>query len=94
MDPFLDLFDYFIESLFVLIRMDDKNDKAEGPNRPSKENVITIAVIVAAIAGIMAFIFYGASIKFKLDADVFRLTYQFLLLVVLGGAVSLIFNIG
>jgi len=71
------------------------NDKAKRRNWTSKENIILIVVVLVvlvAVVGITAFIFYGESIKPKLDDEVFKLTYQFLLIVVLGGAVSLIYN--
>jgi hypothetical protein len=55
--------------------------------------LITILITVAlASIGVFAFLIRGQQIRPMLDTEVFNLTYQFLLIVVIGGAVSLLYT--
>src|SRR5213596_2092945 len=64
------------------------------PLRDRKKQTLTVIVTVLALSllGIIAFLVKPAQIKEQLGEDVFKLTYQFLLLVVIGGALSLIYQ--
>jgi hypothetical protein len=53
--------------------------------------LITIATILALI-GVVAFICWPKPLKHFLDYEIFKLTYQFLLIVVVGGAISLLYK--
>src|SRR5439155_18473155 len=59
-----------------------------------KKQTLTVIVTVLALSllGIIAFLVKPAQIKQQLGEDVFKLTYQFLLLVVIGGALCLIYQ--
>jgi hypothetical protein len=51
-----------------------------------------IAVTIVALAGVAAFIVWRPAIERFLGPDAFKLTYQFLLVTVVGGAVSAIYK--
>jgi hypothetical protein len=54
---------------------------------------VTIWVLLGvALLGVVGFLVYGKSLSVYFETKVFELTYQFLLLIVLGGAVSLLFR--
>jgi hypothetical protein len=57
--------------------------------RPSIVVKVAIALAVVAVAALM---FYHKEVATSLGDDIFGLTYQFLLLVVIGGAVTLLFS--
>ena len=54
--------------------------------------IVTIVTIIAFLF-VLAFLFYPNFFKDRLDYDVYKLTYQFLLLVVIGGAISFLFTL-
>jgi hypothetical protein len=58
----------------------------------SKTSASVLAAIVLASVAVLAFLICGSQIKANLDDDVFKLTYEFLLIVVIGGAVSLLYK--
>lgn len=58
----------------------------------SRATQTAIALLVLASIGALLFLLLGNEIKRYLDDDVFKLTYQFILLVVIGGATGLIFK--
>jgi hypothetical protein len=49
-------------------------------------------IVVLAVGGVVAFLVWGALIKTTIDEELFRLSYQFLLIVVIGGALSLLYQ--
>ena len=53
--------------------------------------MITVAVVFG-LAGIALFIFWPKTMQRHLETEVYKLTYQFLLVVVVGGALSLIYK--
>jgi len=55
-------------------------------------SVLILSTVTLASIGVLAFLLCGATIKQKLDEEVFKLSYQFLLIVVGGGAVSLLYK--
>jgi hypothetical protein len=57
----------------------------------STRTLITIATVVAIIV-VAVFIGWPKPIKDRLDGEVFKLTYEFFLIVVLGGALSLLYK--
>lgn len=59
-------------------------------SRFSRSSLSVTIVLTAALVGVVIFLVYDSEIKKRLEDDVFRITYQFLLIVVLGGAVSLL----
>src|SRR4029077_3709866 len=65
-----------------------------GPLSDRKKQTLTVigTVVALSLLGIIAFLVKPAQIKEHLGEDVFKLTYQFLLLVVIGGALSLIYQ--
>lgn len=58
----------------------------------SKIGVVAGIAIFLAIVGIIFFILFNKNLQDFLGTEIFKLSYQFLLLVVIGGAVSLIFT--
>jgi hypothetical protein len=60
----------------------------------SMRNILigTVLVIVFAAGGVLVFILKHGALEAELGAEVFKLTYQFLLLGVIGAAVSLLFT--
>lgn len=55
-------------------------------------NVLAIAVTIIAIFGVLMFIFGGQTISKAIGRELFGMTYQFLLVVVLGSGVSVTFQ--
>lgn len=49
-------------------------------------------ITILAVVGVAIFIVWPGPLKQKLDTEVFRLTYQFLLIGILGGVVSLLYK--
>jgi hypothetical protein len=54
--------------------------------------VLLITLTCLALAGAAAFIIWRSSVEGFLGSEVFKLTYQFLLITVVGGAVSVIYK--
>src|SRR6187397_3011079 len=59
---------------------------------PSKLTIAIIAITLLAFAGVLWFIIYPNQLKAWLDEEVFKLVFQFLLLIVLGGLVTFLFT--
>ncbi|MEM1182708.1 MAG: hypothetical protein AAGM22_30465 [Acidobacteriota bacterium] len=59
-------------------------------NQISRTSISTVVIMVAALFGVFLFLIEGCEIKKKLEEDVFRLTYQFLLIGVVGSGVTLV----
>jgi hypothetical protein len=49
-------------------------------------------MLLLASIGVLAFLIFGQQISKRLETEVYKQTYQFLLLVVVGGAVSLVYK--
>ena len=58
----------------------------------SKVRKIATIVTIVAFLFVLGFLFRPDFFKDRLDYDVYKLTYQFLLLVVIGGAISFLFT--
>ena len=62
----------------------------------SKRSSLVFAVVLATIAlagvGVVLFLYKGAVIRAKMEDEVFKLSYQFLLITVIGGALSLLYQ--
>lgn len=58
----------------------------------SRTSALILVIIALAIGGVVAFLVWGAVLKTKIDEEVFKLSYQFLLIVVIGGALSLLYQ--
>lgn len=55
--------------------------------------LIAISLTLAlALVGVTTFILYHSALEIRLGIEVFKLTYQFLLLIVIGGAISLLYS--
>ena len=63
-----------------------------GRRRFSPASAFIVATVTLASFGVLAFLFFGSEIRMKLQAEVFSLSYQFLLIVVIGGAISLVYK--
>lgn len=61
-------------------------------NFPSKLTLVIIFITLLAFMGVLWFIIYPNLLRPWLDAEVFKLVFQFLLLVVLGGLVTFLFT--
>lgn len=59
---------------------------------PSKLTIVIIVTPLLAFVGVLWFIIYPNQLKTWLDAEVFKLVFQFLLLIVLGGLVTFLFT--
>jgi ABC-type bacteriocin/lantibiotic exporter with double-glycine peptidase domain len=73
------------------VRIDKKLSRLGGDSLKLRFVILTITVLSLLLAFI--FIIYPENLKQRLDSEVFKLTYQFLMLIVLGGGVSLLFSI-
>ncbi len=63
------------------------------PRRPFAASLTFVSImVVAGMGGVIAFLVFGVQLKKILQPEVFGQTYQFLLLVVVGGAVSYLFK--
>lgn len=58
----------------------------------NKPNVIVFSLAVIGFIGVVIFLIFGKEISPSFEPSVFRLTYQFFLLAVLGGALSFLFK--
>lgn len=74
--------------------MPDSERRGSSQRRISTTSVSIAITLTLASVGVLSFVFHctATAIKSRLDPDVFKLTYQFLLIVVLGGAVSLLYK--
>ncbi len=58
----------------------------------SMSSVLILTTLILAMAGVISFLIFGSHIKAALEPELFSVSYQFLLIVVLGGAVSLLYK--
>jgi hypothetical protein len=60
--------------------------------KPDNTIYLIVMLGIVGMVGVVVFLLWGKPMKEILDGDVFRLTYQFFLLAVLGGALSFLFK--
>lgn len=60
--------------------------------RPSLSSFVISAILALGLVGVFMFLFENAYLKARLDPDVFKSSYEFLLVAILGGAVSLAYK--
>jgi hypothetical protein len=82
------------EPTFTGERESNRPQKTQGTaaRHITASTVAIVVMILVALGAVAAFLVWGPQIKVRLAPEVFNLTYEFLLVVVIGGAVSLLYG--